>query len=568
MSHVTPQNNDAQSAAGPPGPDAPEPDDQRDRSTDRRTFIKGCMILAGSAAGMKYGSTEARAALPLAPIGYAAGGAAIGYLASEAADYFLGDERDYSTYTGEEALRSELMVGAAEMQSADERVMTSISNNVTNADNIALAKGKAAIIEEMNAGNPEQDAQNAMADAIDQYFTTVLQNALTHNNTQIEQLLHHLEQQEAHENINTTVEGDATATPVAHSSASTGNQWDEYDDLGPKENPHSITVEPIVGHPVEVKFLLVAKGDYHDVVAPEWACDNYAAEMEEEVSHIATIGAGTPVSIGYYDRETATLEYEVPTQFETNGEVTQDRVSDNIRDLLAARDDVNAQLSGFVTDVYAAYEPGEIPTEDIVDPITASTQLRQDYDGYQSQGAHAAMLGIPTTAEQSVAMTIHGTDDSGTDTDYSVFADLFTQHVPTDGSGNEIGFESGTTYDPATWDEPLYIAYEYQEETDDGTETQTDFVQLEDSFTIDSVTDRDGNDVQSFQTQSRNIQTADVESLQDELDQLRQAQLDMQEEAQSGGGGISLDDFAIGQIPGVGVVLVIVGVIAALVGSN
>jgi hypothetical protein len=74
--------------------------------------------------------------------------------------------------------------------------------------------------------------------------------------------------------------------------------------------------------------------------------------------------------------------------------------------------------------------------------------------------------------------------------------------------------------------------------------------------------------VDSFQTTSRNNQTADVSKLKEELDQLREAQIDMQEEAQSGGSGGFLDSIGFGGIPGVGVLAIAGGVVVLLFGNQ
>jgi hypothetical protein len=233
-------------------------------------------------------------------------------------------------------------------------------------------------------------------------------------------------------------------------------------------------------------------------------------------------------------------------------------------EIAVQRDDVNATLSGFVTDVYNNWSAGDIPTEELVDPITAATELSQNYDGYQGQGAHAAMLGIPTTAKQSVAITVHGDTE-----DNDLLVDFYTQHVPTDADGNEVGFEKGMKYEPSTWSQPLYIAYEY---TDSDGSVSSDFVQLEKPFTVNEITNKDGESVSQFKTESTVNQTADVTALKEELEQIRKEQVRLQEESQDdpsgGGGGFSFDQFSIAGLPGTGVVLAVVGAGAFLLGNN
>jgi hypothetical protein len=169
------------------------------------------------------------------------------------------------------------------------------------------------------------------------------------------------------------------------------------------------------------------------------------------------------------------------------------------------------------------------------------------------------MLGIPTTAENSLILEVENPDDGST---ALVEADLYTNHSP---SG---GFQVGNTYDPSTWSEPAYIAYRHTETNQDGevvNETQA-FEQLEMPFTIKDATDADGNQIDSFSPEPKVNQTSDVATLEEELAQIRETQIEMQEEAQepdgpSGGGGgsdggFNWDQFSIAGVPGVAVVAI------------
>ena len=496
----------------------------------KRQFLKGATVGAGSlAAGgvsLNYSTRNARALAPAIPIAGFAVGAAIAYLVDSGVDPYVGDSRDYSGYQGATALETAMVEGATNMQSANERVMTSIQNNIQNSQNVALSKGKAAVIEAMNTGKSESEATTALQNAIDEYYSTIQQNIITHWKAQHSQILHFHEQAEAHADLSG---GDSLF------SVSGGN------DKGPDFLGITTDAE------VEYKENEVQLLDGSSVAYPRAGDGTFSRFFAVSSDHIA--GSDPAIlSLSTSQGNPVVLD---PAPFD-----------DAWQSLVSERDSVNQTLSGFVSDVYAAYEPGEIPTEDLVDPVTASTELAQDYDGYQAQGAYAAMLGIPTTAEHSVNLTVHTADG-----DRNIWADIYTEYVPTDDSGTEVGFQSGETYDPSTWDKPLYIAYEYTEETEDGTTTSTDFVQLEDSFTIDVIEDKDGNEVDSFQTKSRNNQTSDVSKLQEEIDQLREAQLEMQEEAQSGGGGF-VDGLGFGGIPGEGVLVAIVGIVLVLLGQD
>jgi predicted ThiF/HesA family dinucleotide-utilizing enzyme len=496
----------------------------------RRTFLKGAAATAGVATvGTQGQFGTARAALPLVPIGIAAGGAAVGYLAGEAADRYLGDDRDYSGYTGADALKTEISTGAMEMLSADERVMTSIQNNITTSQNTALAKGKAAVIEVMNAGGDESSATDKMQAAIDEYYATIQKNLLTHYEEQVAQIAHHIAELEN------------------HADTSAGSMIEGYDAAN--------------GRWTEVSGSSNVTDDVALLDGTTYTVEGF------KLSHNFGIYLGWQPSDGddgYYPSDSQPiLRYHIEGQSDPQVYPLLQYIN-TWDSIMTERDDVRAQLSGFVSDVYAAYEPGDIPTEDLVDPITAATQLEQDYDHYATQGAHAAMLGIPTSAEQSVHMTIHDPDEG----DLDVWADIFTNHNPTDADGNTVGFEVGTKYSPEYWDEPLYIAYEYVDE--ESGDTQSDFTQIESEFTINTIEDSSGSEVTNFEPESQNTQTADVQALKEELEQLREEQIRLQEEAQSDddGGGFSFDALSFGGLPGEGVALGVAGLIALLVGGS
>lgn len=502
----------------------------------RGLMRRGATIAGGAAATATVGSRtvprfspigRAAAIAPVAVLGVAAGAAGVAYLGGALHERYLGDSRDYSGYTGADALHNEVVTGATEMQSADERVMTSIENNIAHSQNVALAKGKAAIIEEMNAENPEEDAQTAMQDAIDAYYATIQENIITHYTAQVEQARHHVEQVEAHAELDHgqvfemeahTVDTDAWFPPVEGSSL--GNEVAYAMGFG-EQMPGGE-----YGVIVENQELELVDGS--TVSAPIVDDNWYMAPAAEFV----TGDDATTWRVHYLDGSDTATYINCP------------RYNDAIQNIHTERDDVNAQLSGFVSDVYAQYSPGDIPTEDLVDPITAATELRQDYDNMAGQGAHAAMLGIPTTADFSALLHIYDEDaleeSDGEEDYYDVWAEIFTNHVPEDEDGNEVGFSVGETYDPSTWDAPLYISYNYVDsETGD---ERGDFTQIESEFSIELVEDTEGNEVENFQTRSRNNQTADVSELQKELEQLRKDWLEMQEEAQEeeeedGGGG-------------------------------
>lgn len=464
----------------------------------------------------------AEAIAPLAVVGVAAGGAALGYLGHEAADAILGDNRDYSGYTGADALHTAIYEGAIEMRSTDERVMTSIENSIEFSRNVALAKGKAAIIETMNAGGSESEANTALQDALDAYFSTIQKNLLNHHHAQLDQYLHYVQSVKNHDSI--------TESEVFE-------MWQGAGSSGGFQQEGPLDLSLVDGSTVDYRYLSGLDGS-----GSRFHYDPLGLGGHSQTSNRATIN---DYDTGDENGDSNQVALTRKSWADSNTDPNENGAAWN--DLLWIRDDVLAELSGFVGDVYAQWDPGEIPTEQLVDPITAATELQQNYDGYQTQGAMAAMLGIPTSAEQS--LYLHLLDD-----DQKVWADIYTNHDP----GSD-GFQRGETYSPSTWSEPLYIAYEYQ---NDQGETSTDFTQVEQDFKIEDAYDAEtGDQIDSFRPTSQNAQTSDVSAIQEELEQIRQYQQEMQEDAQEQGGGGGL--FNGGLLGNLGTEAVMVGGAAA-----
>jgi len=131
----------------------------------------------------------------------AAGGAGLAYLARDEIESVLGQGEDLSGYTGKEALRTQIEEQSLTMQTVDERVFTSIENNLVNSETVAFAKGKAAALEKMNAEAPSSDAVTAMEEAVDGYYSTVQKNILVHFETQASQINHHVAMANAHPDV-------------------------------------------------------------------------------------------------------------------------------------------------------------------------------------------------------------------------------------------------------------------------------------------------------------------------------------------------------------------------------
>lgn len=504
----------------PDGPAVGADSDRSDRSDSlgRRTFVKGLGASTVAAVGLATGTDSADAFVisGTAAIGLgaaaagAAGGAGLAYLARNHIEGLLGESEDLSGYTGADALKTQIRAQATQMLTVDERVMTSIENNLANSETVAFAKGKAAAITEMNAEAPEADAVTAMETAVDDYYSTVQKNIVTHVDQMASTWLHHLNMVDAH--------ADLSIPDVFYINLDSRNDATYFN-----------------GYTEESKTATTLNGDTIDSVR------YVGIEYETGGGTFGDTGMGWKAAMrnadiaGVKDPD-SNIPYMDSFRAESAFGSAASRAST-----------VKTKLEGFVSDLYAEYGAGDIPTEDVIDPVTAATQLGQN-TGMAGQAAEAAMLGIPTSASFSLWLELQDADGNTTE----VEAEMYTTASPTDGSGNETGWEVGTTYDPANFDPPIYVAYEYIDP--DSGEKSSDFIELDHPFTVIEATDAEGNEVMNVQNEERITQTADVTKLEEELQQLRDEQQRLQEEAQSAG-GFSFDSLSMFGLPGEAIAL-------------
>jgi hypothetical protein len=220
-------------------------------------------------------------------------------------------------------------------------------------------------------------------------------------------------------------------------------------------------------------------------------------------------------------------------------------------EIQTANDSLINNLTTYVQDAFAKYGEGELEGADILNPTDIAAELDQNYQGSAVAGIHAVMNNVPSSAGKSVELTI---DVNGSANTFE--GEVFTNAAP---SG---GFQAGNTYDPADLNNPVYFAYQTLNEngeiTDDG------FIELLEPFKIVSITNADGESLDSFKPEKQFDETYDTTELKQLLEDLRaEKQERAQEAADNGGGGgfpgsDLLDNFSgTGALAGVAAVAVV-----------
>ncbi|MDB2239663.1 hypothetical protein [Halorubrum ezzemoulense] len=476
---------------------------------------------------------SASAVAPLA-VGAAGGAVALGYLMNEAIDAFTGSQKDYSGYTGIDALRKGIYEDAVEAASVDERVMTSIENNLLNSENVALSKGKAALVKALNEEKSQQDANTAMNEAINGYYATIQENILSHYTAQHEKFISMAKSLNSH--------GDFSP-PSSFFLVNQGG-GDGFDGIGRSEGVISSQ---------GTESISLVDGSSKSVPDVTWISDNnYTNRVRFSVGK--TDGSGNPI------KEFKLTKPDGGTSGTTYG---FGRIRDAFDKVVTKRDEVNSQLVGFASDLFSQYEPGDIPTDKVLDPVTAATELGNN-TGLSFREAQAGMMGIPTSAGFSLRLELSDGDGST----YEVDAEIYTNAQPNDSDGNPAGFKVGNTYDPANFEAPIYVSYEYVDpETGERT---SDFTQVENPFTVLEATDSEGNEVTEVTPTSKTQQTADISKLEEELASIREEQRRLLEKSQEPTGGAGGGFFGGGAngIQNLGLVAAGGALIALLLGNR
>lgn len=492
-----------------------------EQTLTRRGVLKTTAVGVGSAATIgTLGVGSAAAIAPVVALGYA-GAVGLGYLMFRNAEKATGEKKDYSGYTGLEALKTGIYEDALEAKSTDERVMTSIRNNIQSSQNVAIAKGKAALVTKLNEGATESEANTAMTNAVNEYYATIQKNILTHLRAQRDKLRDMVGSLEAHPDTSGQVPTiklyNKDNTPGYKGvNGFNGHTADEY------AGTDSISL--VNGESVDFSYI--------DIV-------HSAVTTEFRWKPTVTVNSEPKEILKFQSPEGNTTVYGF------------DRVVNAFEDCVSRRDEVNSQLVGLASDLYNNYEPGEIPTEEVLDPVTAATELGNN-TGLSVREAQAGMMGIPTSAGFSLRLELR--DGSGGT--YEVDAEIYTNAQPNDSDGNPAGFKVGNTYDPDNFEAPIFVSYEYVDpETG---ERSTDFTEIIEPFTVLEATDQEGNEVTEVTPTSRTAQTADISSIEEELASIREEQQRLLEKSQSPGGA-GAGWFGGGSVN--------VGAIAAVVGA-
>ena len=471
----------------------------------------------------------------------------------------LGDEDDYSGYTGIHALEESIINGCLNLAREQEYVLNGLENTVDYSRSSILPKVMAEVIDVLNEGGDNSDMADVVAEEVDEYYSSIQEDVINHYNTQHHQLQHYFRQWYVHE------DKDDGTLPVYFNTVD-DRLRNPTEEETPSHDYADVDLEPF--NEDEVFYLFASDRRLHfyeyELLNGEQKDFFHFYTVSDSGSHWHTMISLKPDESSSHNATNTNQNLVVSdAPFEEDADLYEpffhaERYVDLLTDIEQAYDDVIYELDTFVNDVYNAYDAGDIDLSDVVDPITAYTQLRAEDDTNAFAGANAAMLGIPSSGSDFMTVELH-------EPDVVIDGAIYATDAP------EGGFTVGDTYDPDTLDGAVFLRYSGAFEDDDGNvEEETGFVQLDGDFTILEATDEDGGDLETVEiVEEITYDTTDVDNIEEQLAQVRETQIELQEEAQSQtGGGFSLDAFDMGPVPGPVVALAAAGLVVYGVITN
>ena len=409
-----------------------------------------------------------------------------------------------------------------EMQSVDDRVITSITNVISGLDRIAYQVGIEVAIERMDLGDSQADVETNAVDAAMEKVSTTQKNLLDHYAIQASKM----------RRLRVAIGSTANLRGAIL-------EWDREDGVGSGR---------YLGTTERIESETLANGRSYSYIALE-------AVFE---------GDGTSVRISdgpqMYKRN---LMLDPPG---TGGEIVAwdpamwKSIWDETTSLAST---VESEILSWISTVYPEYQSGDVDLSQLVtaDQLAATASEQNDLSNVT---ADFARLGIPINNRTKLTIEIVTGENSGTIID----GNLAVRNPPTD------GFIVGETYAPSNISGPVWLMYD---RTTDSGETEGDVYQLESQFKVIDAEGYDGEPVSNvtFEEKTTERYSTDIEELNTQLDKLAEYQQEIQEdrdaviEEEATGGGAGAGYFGDGASAGaIAAVLGVGGIAYALFGQE
>jgi hypothetical protein len=412
------------------------------------------------------------------------------------------------------------LYAAAEAQKTHNQDFDAVYGNYVNdSESVAWMKAEKAIAEAHENGETKSQAKTAAREAISDYYTVKQINLINNWNTTITGWDYVLERSNQ-ENFQ---------------SQSYDNQWEPHSESAQFVDYTGTSQVDVACSPTALSqkqktlangtshttlYLEVVDQNDYSVMDIQPAFDNDSDSEGSDQYYEAANQRFVCIDYAYID----TLMVDAPNS--NYNDLTYHDLGefiDRYRQLEARNNELQSESDAFVDATWQDLEDGNINSSDVISRNTqmfeyGSAAASGNGSYYDTIGATAAM-GIETPQlEGTGTMTI--TDGGGTTHEGMLFGD------PPNGS-----WTVGTTYDPSNISGPVIMA------TTDGEE-----LELDRPFTVESATDKEGNERSVVETQRYNYRTSNTSDLNEKYDRLLGLSGELQERSESvdsnnGGGG-------------------------------
>lgn len=404
-----------------------------------------------------------------------------------------------------------------------------LDNYLTDSRSIALLEGKAAYIRALNNGSTESVAVSKAKSAVRDYYSA-RQKALI-------------------DNFNTSVVNAHYNYRVANETGGIGDHYVGINATGVDEQKYEVAKQPstetvtLVNNSNQQTTSLGA-----GYVGSSW--NYYEKQSFTLTEYNATITAsdGNQVS----NLHGVTINATASGEPEQKQYLHLKRYTDRWNRIENQSNEVEAEIEVFANNTYDAYQEGDINNSDLIDPFLAQREYGPDDGNFTAWAATSLTLlgsNSPETLDSTGNFTV--TDHADGDTTYNGI--LLSDENPASGT-----FEAGTTYDARELNGTQYVV------------TSSQVHELTGNFTVDQITNNQGDSVQSVQYRNLTYTSTTTEGYRETLANVSEtlAQIEAQQLAASTVGGGTTDGDSMPEIFGQPAWLVAMVAIAGVIVLN
>ncbi|TKX80270.1 hypothetical protein [Halorubrum sp. SD626R] len=559
--------------------------------------MKGIGATAVATVGLSHDRGFAQNAEAIAPLvagAVVAGSVGVGWALREFE--VIGSDAPAEGLTSS-ALEQQIYQAVKTRRSNNKSTIVDNGNILDGVEHTAYTDAKVAAIEELNAGSSESDVLSAANTAIDTYESSVKGNFLKSWNESVNELQTLLQSLDDHPDL------------------SRGAVLNSYD-ISQEQRSQSLSVSDVSntlpdGTDLPVKEISIHwYDDWQATISPFTATEHVPNQIQEGKKAVHLGLSQVDGDFIYLDgAEWKPLYNEMDTTFQ------------NVRD----------GISTWVTNVYGDVQSGSIEIDDLVTPRERAAMMSEE-EGMSQAIADLIALNVPVDSEREATITIDDTGatlrgtfaltdpsdgpiESGTTYDPSTFSGdaYFTTDmslVEGDWSEIETSVDGGTitiTAEPyestaieVTTAASETVSVPAGDWTDNGdgtwsydasgdletpitnvdsarfhattTETQYETLQLQGSFTVDKLVNKQSGEEVSTTSFSNSEPQSDSNYITqeewDDLEQQNQELIEKYEDSQSNGGGLDLSGLDMFGLPGEIIAVVVVAIVGFVATSN